>query len=143
MFPHHWENDTLDSNRDEQYRKQRIEEFVELITADNQDEWYSFIERCAATKSNDLATFPSFGAFITLLAKRKPLIAAGFLERGNDDGLKFLPAFLNGLYDSGAHDIYVRTINNQLEKGTHLAALALHLSTSKSSNPPIASAHPS
>jgi hypothetical protein len=137
VFPHHWEDDTFDFNRDEQYRQQRIDECVQLITADNQDEWYSFIEQCAATKSNDLATFPNFAAFIARLAKRKPTIAVRFLERANDDLLVFLPALLNGLFDSGARDIYVRTINNQLEKGTHLAALARHLSTSKSSSPTI------
>ena len=51
VFPDHWEDDTFDFGRDEQYRQRRIEEFVELITVDNRDEWYSFIERCAATKT--------------------------------------------------------------------------------------------
>ncbi len=140
VFPHHWEDDKFDFNRDEQYRQQRIEEFVELITADNQDEWYSLMERCAATKSSDSATFFSFGAFITRLAKDKPDIAAGFLERANDDLLVFLPAFLNGLFDSGARDIYLRTIENQLAKGTHLAAIARHWSSCKSNSASIASA---
>ena len=140
VFPHYWEDDKFDFNRDEQYRQERIEEFVESITADNQDEWYSFIQRCAATKSNDLATFPSFAAFIARLAKRKPEIAVGFLERSNDDLLVFIPAFLNGLFDSGARDIYLRTIENQLVKGTHLAAIARHWSSCRSTSASIASA---
>ena len=40
-----------------------------------EQEWYATIERCAATKSNDMATFPLFGDFLVLLAKHKPEMA--------------------------------------------------------------------
>ena len=138
VFPHHWEDDKFDFDRDDQYRQRRAEQFVQSITVDNQDEWFSLIEQCAATKSNDIATFPTFAAFLGLLAKQKPDIAAGFVERANDDLLAFLPAFLNGLFESGASDTYLRIIETQLAKATHLSAIAVHLFEMRTEIPHVA-----
>jgi len=44
----------------EAYRLERVEEFVENINESNFGEWRAIIARCAATESNDLATFPAF-----------------------------------------------------------------------------------
>ena len=81
VFPHNWDDASFDFSKDELYRQQLIEEYVEAITLDTQDDWYCLIERCAATKSNDMATFPIFGAFITRLAQVKPDIASRFFKR--------------------------------------------------------------
>ena len=99
VFELDWESDGLDYGRTEKSRKERTDEYVLEITPDNQGKWLSLIELCAATKSDDLATFPIFGEFIQRLSRNKPTIAAAFLERASADLLTFLPAFLNGLFE--------------------------------------------
>jgi hypothetical protein len=81
-----------------------------------------------------MATFPLFGEFIVILSKRKPEIAEFFLDRANDDLLHFLPAFLAGLHDSSAPEIYQRTIERYLQQSTRLTAIARHCRTSKPDN---------
>ena len=108
----------------EEYRRERIAEYVESISDETQNEWYVTIEHCAATKSNDMATFPLFGEFLFLLAKQKPEMAERVLLRANDNVLNFLAPFLKGLHESGDRAIYDRTIARYLAAGTNLAALA-------------------
>jgi ppGpp synthetase/RelA/SpoT-type nucleotidyltranferase len=130
VVPSQWEDDS-DYNAIEEYRRARIEEYVEAISPATEDEWYATIERCAATKSNDMATFPLFGEFLVLLGRRKPETADRFLLRANDDLLNFMPAFLKGLYDSGHREIYRRTIIRYLAANAHLAAIARQCRMSK------------
>jgi ppGpp synthetase/RelA/SpoT-type nucleotidyltranferase len=119
-----WDDEDFDYSRAEDYRRERIAEYVASLSDETENEWYATIERCAATKSNDMATFPLFGEFLALLSKHKPEMAERFLRRANDDVLNFLTAFLKGLYDSGDRGIYDRTIAGYLDTGTQLWALA-------------------
>lgn len=119
-----WEDEGFDYARAEEYRRRQIAGYVESLSDETENEWYVIIERCAATKSNDMATFPLFCDFLLLIAKQKPEMAERFLLRSNDDVLNFLTAFLKGLYESGDRAIYDRTIARYLNAGTHLWALA-------------------
>jgi hypothetical protein len=124
VMPPQWDDESFDYAKTEEYRRERIAEYVESLSDETENEWYATIERCAATKSNDMATFPLFCEFLALLAKHGPGFAERFLLRANDDVLNFLPAFLKGLYDSGDRAIYHRTVTGYLDAGTHLTALA-------------------
>jgi ppGpp synthetase/RelA/SpoT-type nucleotidyltranferase len=124
VMPPQWGDESFDYAETERYRRERIADYVESLSDETENEWYATIERCAATKSNDMATFPLFGDFLVLLAKHKPEIAERFLLRANDDVLNFLTAFLKGLHESGDRSIYDRTFARYLEAGTHLTALA-------------------
>lgn len=124
VMPPQWDDEGFDYTKAERYRRERIAEYVQDISDQTENEWYATIERCAATKSNDMATFPLFGEFLALLGKQKPEIAERFLQRANDDVLNFLTAFLKGLYDSGSQDIYNRTVARYLDTDTQLWALA-------------------
>jgi hypothetical protein len=92
-MPLQWDDEGFDYAEIEEYRRERIAEYVESLSDETENEWYATIERCAATKSNDMATFPLFGEFLVLLAKHKPEMTERFLLRANDDVLNFLPAF--------------------------------------------------
>jgi ppGpp synthetase/RelA/SpoT-type nucleotidyltranferase len=124
VMPPQWDDESFDYTHKTEYRRERIAEYVESLSGDTEDEWYDTIARCAATKSNDMATFPLFGEFLALLAKRKPEIAERFLLRANDDVLNFLPAFLEGLYESGNRAIYDQAVSRYLDAGAQLTALA-------------------
>ena len=126
VFPSHWVDDEFDYEKIIKYRKQQAMKYIGAISEANEDEWYLFIEKCAATRSNDMATFPVFGEFLYDLAKDKPAIAIRFLERANSDVLDFLPSFLNGLFDSLATQEYQAMIRGLLREGKYLSALASH-----------------
>jgi hypothetical protein len=126
VLPHHWDNDEFDYWKDQEYRKQRAQEYIEAISDATEDEWYRFIEPCAATKSNDGATFPIFGEYLYRLARAKPAAARRLLERANDDVLNFLPAFLDGLRDSGSNEEYWTVLARFRGEGKHLSSIARH-----------------
>lgn len=139
VFPQHWTNDKFDYEGMDEYRNAQIDAFVNSITTENEAEWLVFMERCASTKSNDLATFPTFGAFIVALAKAKPATAERFIKSATSDLLDFLSGFLGGLAESGDVDIYQRTVAQFLEQGTYLTSLARHWRNSKPAQPTIIS----
>ena len=97
VFPLEWEGDSMDFQAVEAYRNARISELVADVNAGNADAWLETMQRCASTKSNDLATFPSFGRFIEELARGKPEIVESYLERLDEDLAAFLPAMLLGM----------------------------------------------
>ena len=124
VFPMQWEDQDADFGKVEQYRRERIAEYIGTLSDETEEEWYAAIERCAATKSNDMATFPLFADFLVLLATHKPAMAERFVLRANEDVLNFLAAFLTGLYQSGDRAAYDRTVRRYLDAGTQLTALA-------------------
>lgn len=126
VFQQQWDDGETDYIQVDQYRKGKIVEFVSSISQENEEEWFDLIEQCAATKSADLATFPIFADFIVALAKDKPQLAQKLLDRASADLLIFLPAFLSGLMQSDARNIYQEVIALHLAKGTNLAGLARH-----------------
>lgn len=138
VYPGHWEDQNYDFREADVYRKQEAQKYIEEITAANEVGWFNFIERCAATKSEDLATFPVFGEFLVNLARQKPEIADRLFARGDENLIRFLPALLNGLQQSGADAIYRRNIETILTSGKELSALARHLRHSTSPDPALA-----
>lgn len=126
VFPPHWEDEEFDFGEVEKFRHERAGEYIDAISEAAEDEWYRVVERCASTKSDDMATFPVFGEFLCRLAKTKPGVATRFLGRADDNVLNFLPAFLNGLKESGSDEEYRAVLTRYLAGGKHLVAIARH-----------------
>jgi hypothetical protein len=105
VFEQQWDDANKDYQQVDQYRRAKIIQFVNSISEENEEEWFDLIEQCAATKSDDLATFHIFADFIVVLAKQKPLVARKMLEHASADLLTFLAAFLAGLLKSDAQDV--------------------------------------
>jgi len=126
VFQQQWDDGGTDYIAVDQYRKAKVVDFVSSISQENEEEWFGLIEQCAATKSADLATFPIFADFIVALARDKPQVARKLWDRASADLLTFLPAFLGGLAQSGAQDIYQAVITEHVANGAYLAGLARH-----------------
>jgi hypothetical protein len=126
VFPSHWEDEEFDFGEVEKFRHERAGEYIDAISEATEDEWYRVVERCASTKSDDMATFPVFGEFLYRLAKAKPGVATRFLARADDNVLNFLPAFLNGLNESGSDEEYRAILTRYLADGKRLVAIARH-----------------
>lgn len=97
VFPPEWEGDPMESQAEEDYRNARISDLVADVSEANADSWLKTMQRCASTRSNDLATFPPFGRFVEELARTKPAIAASYLDRLGEDLSGHIPGFLRGL----------------------------------------------
>ena len=120
IFPVHWEQDDPDYQRLEAYRTRSVEVYVAGIKDDNANQWLDIIKRCAATKSNELATFPTFIAFLQKLSAAKPEIAFGYLHAAHVELIDFLPAFLAGLDNSPARNQARALVREWMAEGRHL-----------------------
>ena len=135
VYPRHWSEENFDFQGADEYRSDEAKRYINEISVENENLWFDLIERCAETKSSDLATFPVFGNFINQLAERKPEVADRLLAKASDDLRSFLPGFLNGLAQSGRHDIYERTLKSELESARNLVGVTRHLRHSDVTNP--------
>lgn len=97
VFQPEWEGDPMDFQTEEAYRNARISELVAEVNTTNADTWLTTLQRCASTKSNDLATFPPFGRFLEELARTNSEIVEAYLDRLGEDLAAFLPAMLRGI----------------------------------------------
>jgi ppGpp synthetase/RelA/SpoT-type nucleotidyltranferase len=135
VLPAHWENERFDFEGGDQYRRERALEYVASITDETEEEWYRFLSRCAATESNDLATFPVFGDFLVQLAKAKPATTIRFVRRDDAALMKFLPAFFKGLSESAADADYRGLLADYVLSNRHLAAIVRHYRATISETP--------
>lgn len=138
VFSEHWTDKEFDYKGADEYRRGEADRYIDEINAANESDWFDLILRCAETKSNDLATFPVFGNFISKLAECKPEVAERLLATASDNLRNFLPGFLNGLALSGRRDIYERILESELESATQLLSLARHLRHSDIKKPDLA-----
>lgn len=127
VFPLEWDGDPMDIEGPQDHRASQITQCAESVTVANADEWYSVIELCAAVKSNDLATFPSFGEFLKQLAARSPAVVISYLEKNEELLSNFLSGILAGLAESAQPDVGVSLTIEWIDQGRHLHAIAHYL----------------
>ena len=101
VFPHEWDRRGLDIDGNEALRNERISKLVADVAETNSVAWLTVLQRCASTKSDDLATFPPFMRFLEELARTKPEIVMLYLDRLGDELAIFLPSLLVGLEGTG------------------------------------------
>lgn len=105
VFPPAWDNPDFEVSAEQAYRDREIERLAEGVDERNADRWFGIIRRCAQTKSDDLATFPSLGKFLERLATKKPAVALRYLDDIDRDLEPFIPALLWGLEVSAAEAV--------------------------------------
>lgn len=127
VFPDHWTNEQFELEGAAEYRSGEATRYIGEINPENENEWFDFIERCAKTKSNDLATFPVYGNFISMLAARRPEVAARLFANASEDVRQFLPGLLNGLAKSSQPGTYAQIMESELELAKDLSNIAYHL----------------
>ncbi len=137
VLPEHWDDEHRDFEKVDEFRVAESQRFIDDINPANEAVWFSFIERCAATKSNDFATFPIYEKFLNRLAESKPKVARRLLDRGNGDVAQFIAAFLNGFYvsDRAAWRTY---IDRYVAGGINLSGIMQHWRLSKPKEPEVA-----
>lgn len=99
VFPPMWDNE-IDIEEEDDYRRNRIREFVECVSLENAHEWFEIIGQCTRTKSEDGATFITFAKFLEELASERPDFALQLVTNIDADLVRFLPSILRGLATS-------------------------------------------
>jgi hypothetical protein len=135
VFPPAWEDEDFDWGRKEEYRTRRIDEFVAEVNDTSADEWLAIIERCAETRSDDMATFPSFCLFLQKLGAAKPTVVFGYLDRMSERLSGFLGVMLSGLAESDRQDELAIRISRWIYEERHLAALAHYMQFARRFDP--------
>jgi ppGpp synthetase/RelA/SpoT-type nucleotidyltranferase len=127
VFPHDWETDGLDVAAENDYRLQQVNKLVGEINPATAAEWLAIIKRCAATESNDGATFLTFVEFLKRLARAQPAIVLGYLKSVPTELERFLNNLLAGL-DGGTSAADAQALmRSWVEAGTYLPRLGRHL----------------
>jgi len=124
VFPPAWDDQDFDIKGEVEYRKERICELVGEVNDQNAEEWLATLQRCAATESNDLATFPSLGEFLEKLSEGKPLIVLGFIDRLGQRLTGFLGVILSGLAKSDQRAALDAKMAQLLAEEKHLVEMA-------------------
>lgn len=126
VFPPAWDDPDLD-HADDAYRTAAIEELVAEVTAANAEVWLRRIRRCAATESNDLATFPPFGRFLEALGRANPEVMAGFLEQADDRLARFLTPIVSSLSGTAAWSRAEKVLTEWVRQRRYLSEVAWSL----------------
>ena len=126
VFPPAWDDPEL-HHADDAYRTRAIEALVGEVTQRTAGAWLERIRRCAATESNDMATFPPFGRFLEALGRARPGVMAGFLEQVDDRLARFLTPILSGLVGTAAWPRAEAAVTEWVRQRRHLAEVAWSL----------------
>lgn len=127
VYPPAWEDKDFHYEQADEYRKEQVAELLASVTSTNADQWFERISRYARTESDDLATFPVFGRFLTDLATRKPEIVLSFMDRMEVPLEKFLPAMLDGLMQSSERERVAVRLHAWIDDGVKLHDIAWYL----------------
>jgi ppGpp synthetase/RelA/SpoT-type nucleotidyltranferase len=101
VFPPAWTDDNFDIQGIDAYRKKEIHRLVETVNDETAAEWFDFINHCASTPTNDMATFPNFHNFLELLGCMQPKIVVGYCDKADGPLVGFLPSMLIGVEKGG------------------------------------------
>lgn len=131
VFPPAWDDPDFDIEQQHGYREQRLDDLVTQVNADTAESWLAVLRRCAATESDDLATFPSFRAFLTKLGAAQPDIAFGYLDQLDDRLAQFLPAILAGLDDGPLQGAVRERLGQWLAERRYIRQISHYLVSAK------------
>ena len=116
------------------YRLAQIDECIASINADNAEEWFRVIKRCAATRSTDKATFASFFEFLARLSAKQPAIMLGYLADLPEELVGFLHGILLALELSARAEDAESLTQRWISEGRYLGPIARYLRLAKATH---------
>lgn len=127
VFPPAWKDKAFRYSETKAYRAEQVDLHLASVNRNSADAWFDRISQYAQTKSDDAATFPTFGHFLERLAETQPDIVFSYIDRMDSPLATFLPGMLAGLMRSGAHDQTRVRIDAWLDAGLHVGQIAWYL----------------
>lgn len=124
VFAEDWTQPDPGFKEVERLRTERAAQLLDEVNTDNFAAWLDRLERFAATKSDDLATFPKFAQFLESMATRHPDLMLAHLPQITGELARFRFKILVGLLQS-CQAAATRTLLDQwLERGEHLGEVS-------------------
>jgi len=120
VFPLSWKDDGLAIQEEAEFRDAQIKRLVGEISEETFALWLGRIRRCARTKSNDGATFPSFCSFLVELGRRQPELLIRILENLDNELDLFVSAMLQGLEGGPLETQMLERARAWLNDGRHV-----------------------
>ena len=127
VYPPAWEDNNFQYAESKAYRTQQIAVLLASINDDNADEWFDKLGRYARTESNDAATFPVFGSFLSQLAEEQSKIVLNYVKKLDEALANFLPAMLAGLFSSAERENARIQIDSWLDVGQYVEEITWFL----------------
>lgn len=127
VFPPAWDDRNFGYKEAEDYRNAQLDKLLEDVTLATADKWFAILSRCAETRSKDLATFQTFGIFLTQLGATKPEILVGYIGRMGPDLARFLPVMLQGLLGGAGATAARAMIMTWITEGKYLGEITWQL----------------
>lgn len=127
VYPPAWEDTTFQYEEAEAYRTQQAKILLAAVNPGNADEWFEKFSRYARTESNDIATFPVFGRFLSTLAQEQPAIVLDYVDKLDGPLENFLPTMLTGLFASAEQEAVLAKVDGWLEEGRYVDKIAWFL----------------
>jgi hypothetical protein len=131
VFPHDWEIHDSDGSAEKDYRLEQVDKLVGEVNPDTAGAWLPIIKRCAATASNDGATFLTFIEFVNRLAKAQPAVVFGYLKSPPVELESFINNFLDGLDDGASAADAQALMRSWIDAGAYLPQIGRHLRLAK------------
>ena len=131
VFPYMWEEGRSDFNRDEAVRHERQNKLAETITVESWPLWKSRLATAASVKSNDLATFPPYARFLSVLADGHPALAFDLLTDRETMPAWTIRPIVAKLLDGDLRQDVAALLNGWLDEGRFVQEIAVLIVFSK------------
>ena len=103
-----------------------MNEYVAQVSPSTADEWLRRIRRCASTRSDDLATFPTFFEFLRRLAIAQPDVIMAYASAIPSELVSFIPPIFAGLEASSRSGSVPPLVEQWIKDGKYLRQIARH-----------------
>ena len=135
VFPPDWERDNIVGTLSHPYREAKMKEYVSQISDATADYWLRMIRRCAATRSDDGATFMTFSQFLEQISSAHPAFMLRLLDEAPADIIGFLTPIMNGLKTSTAASAAMERLKAWIDNGQHNREVVFYLRFAKGTDP--------
>ena len=127
VFPHMWEDENADYQKNETIRNEEQDRLITGIDQSNWEIWKQRIAQAGNVKSNDWATFPPLIRFLEQLAIQRPDFALNLL--GDRDMMPrwSVRHIANALWKAGARNDVVSILKGWIIEGRYVTEVATAL----------------
>ena len=135
VFPHMWDDDGCDFEKDQRIRDESQDELLDSIAEETWDTWTRRLATAAGVKSKDGATFPPLDRFFEKVATRHPAYGLNLLgERGSLPRWTLAP-IAGALLETEANEAAKTRLLTWAENGDYLPELAFTAIRAKTVDP--------
>ncbi|MCF6343733.1 MAG: hypothetical protein L3J15_03505, partial [Devosiaceae bacterium] len=124
VFSLTWDRGTFDYKADKEFRESESQRYADNINRSNWKKWIVRLEQCAATQSNDHATFPPLIDFVNRVAKSKPELVLELLQNYSASLERLVPSIIFHLLIGNLRYEVITILNSWINEGRDVENIA-------------------